>query len=60
MKSLFDPDVISEVRRRLAALGPDSEREWGRMTPHQAVCHLADVLRAMLGDRLVVVEYWTN
>jgi|TARA_B110000263_G_scaffold185163_1_gene162746 hypothetical protein len=53
MKSLFDPDVISDVRRRLAALGPDSERKWGRMTPHQAVCHLADALRMVLGDRPV-------
>ena len=53
MKSLFDRAVISEVRRRLAALGPNSERKWGRMTPHQAVCHLADALRMVLGDRPV-------
>ncbi|HEX6590218.1 MAG TPA: DUF1569 domain-containing protein [Longimicrobiales bacterium] len=35
---------------RLALLRADSPRRWGRMTPHQAVCHLSDSMRATLGD----------
>jgi hypothetical protein len=34
---------------RVRRLAPDSTRQWGRMTPHQAVCHLSDSFRAMMG-----------
>ena len=30
---------------------PQSERRWGRMSPQQAVCHLNDWFKALLGDR---------
>jgi hypothetical protein len=36
---------------RLRRLTPDSPRQWGRMTPHQAVCHLSDSFRAIMGDK---------
>jgi len=36
---------------RLRRLAPDSPRQWGRMTPHQAVCHLSDSFRAIMGDK---------
>jgi hypothetical protein len=42
MKSLSRPADKAELLGRLRALGPDSQRRWGRMTPHQMVCHLAD------------------
>ena len=51
MKTLFDPTARQEVERRIAALTPQSSRQWGRMTPHQAVCHLNDSFKAILGDR---------
>jgi len=40
--------VLAERLRRLA---PDSPRRWGRMTPHQAVCHLSDAFRAIMGEK---------
>ena len=51
MKSLFQPRCHDEIVARLGALRPDSERLWGRMTPHQAVCHLSDSFKAILRDR---------
>ena len=49
--SIFEPNVHQALTRRLAALRPDSKARWGRMSAHQAVCHLADALRLVLGER---------
>jgi len=43
MKTLSRARDKAEVLRRLRALRPDSARQWGRMSAHQMVCHLADV-----------------
>jgi hypothetical protein len=34
---------------RLKRLTPESPRQWGRMTPHQAICHLSDSFRGLMG-----------
>jgi len=39
--------IIARLRR----LAPNSMRHWGRMTPHQAVCHLSDSFRSMMSNR---------
>ena len=47
-KSLANPHDRAALASRLRALAPDSRREWGRMTPHQAMCHLSDSFRSMM------------
>ena len=47
-KSLADSTARAAVVSRLQTLAPDSRRQWGRMTPHQAVCHLSDSFRSMM------------
>ncbi len=47
-KSLADSTARATVVSRLLTLAPDSKRQWGRMTPHQAVCHLSDSFRSMM------------
>src|SRR5688572_4598798 len=42
MKTLSRARDKAEVLRRLRELRPDSARQWGRMSAHQMVCHLAD------------------
>lgn len=37
--------------QRLDRLTPVSQRLWGRMTPHQVVCHLADSFKVAMGER---------
>ncbi len=56
MKSLFDPGRRDELLRRLDGLRPDTPRRWGRMTAHQAVCHLNDSFRGILGERPIPVR----
>jgi len=40
-KSLFDPVVQADLKARLAHLRPDAARQWGTMTPAQAMAHCA-------------------
>ena len=54
-RTLLHPEARAEILRRIEALMPRSERRWGRMTPHQMVCHLSDACRAALGERRVPV-----
>ena len=53
MSTLFDPSVRKALTTRIDALRPDSARQWGRMSPHQAVCHLSDGFRMVLGEKVV-------
>ena len=50
MKNLFEPATVAEVERRLAALGPDSPRVWGKMTPAQALAHCSSSMEMAMGD----------
>lgn len=49
--NLFHGPDLARIRKRLASLTPDAERRWGRMSPHQAICHQADALEMALGRR---------
>lgn len=50
MKNLFEAGTAEGVKERIARLGPDSERRWGRMNPAQAVAHCAAGLEWAVGD----------
>ena len=49
--TIDDPQQRAAIAARLQRLAPDSPRQWGRMTPHQAVCHLSDSFRSMMTPR---------
>jgi hypothetical protein len=51
MKTLAKSECREEVLARVARLRPDSARQWGSMSPHQTVCHLADATRMALGEK---------
>jgi hypothetical protein len=51
MKSLARPRDKAEILRRLRDVRPDSVRRWGRMSPHQMVCHLCDSFRVVTGEK---------
>ncbi len=51
MKTLANPNDKAEILRRLQAVEPSSRRQWGRMTPHQMLCHVSDAFRSCLGER---------
>lgn len=53
MKLLLNVDDKLEILHRLALVRPDSQRLWGKMSPHQMVCHLTDGFRMYMGEKRV-------
>ena len=53
MKTLGNEADKGLVLRRLRQLKSDSPRRWGKMTPHQMICHLNDSFRSVIGEREV-------
>ena len=51
MSNLFDAKTRAAVTARVERFRPDSARVWGRMTAHQAICHLSDAFRMSLNER---------
>jgi hypothetical protein len=51
VKTVQDPEVRRRLIERLNALGPDSQRRWGTLTPHEMLCHLGDAAAMVLGER---------
>jgi hypothetical protein len=39
MKHLFETATVEEVKQRMAQLTPESERQWGKMSPGQMLAH---------------------
>lgn len=50
MKNLYEQATVSEVKARVAALRPDSPRQWGKMTVAQAMAHCAAAMESAVGD----------
>lgn len=51
MSNLHDPAARDELLQRIESLTPESQRQWGRMSPHGMVCHLNDAFLASFGER---------
>jgi hypothetical protein len=51
--TLANPDDKARLLIRLRQLGADSPRQWGTMTPHEAICHLSDSFLAVSGQRSI-------
>ncbi len=49
MKNLFEEATAEEVRERMAKLRPDSERQWGKMNPAQALAHCSSTMEVAVG-----------
>lgn len=52
MKNLFEAAIVEEVKRRIAQLGPDSERLWGAMNAAQALAHCSAGMEWAVGDKI--------
>ena len=53
MKTLARQRDKAEILQRLRAVRPESTGRWGRMSPHQMVCHLCDSFRMVTGQKPV-------
>jgi hypothetical protein len=50
MRNLYEPDAVEELKRRVALLQRDSPRQWGKMTPGQALAHYSAQMEMTLGQ----------
>jgi hypothetical protein len=55
-----DLSCVDALAQRVAGVTADSRRRWGKMTPHEMLCHLSDSFRAMLGERHVSSANWSR
>jgi hypothetical protein len=53
MKTLADQAVREALASRVQRLDPSGARRWGKMSPHEMMCHLSDSFRAILGEKAV-------
>jgi hypothetical protein len=51
--ALSNPADTAHLLKRLRTLREDSPRQWGRMSAHQAVCHLSDSFLGVMGRRAI-------
>ena len=59
MNSLNDPGAVDRIVERLQKLHDKRPRAWGRMTPHEMLCHLGDSFAGVLGERPITsAETW--
>jgi len=51
MKTLRNERNKQEILERLRTIQPTSQRQWGKMSAHQMVCHLGDTFGSAMGLR---------
>jgi hypothetical protein len=51
VKNLFEKSVYEEVMERIGKLGPDSQRQWGKMTVAQMLAHCKRAFRVPLSEK---------
>jgi len=51
MKNLFEAATVDEVKTRIGRLGPNSVRQWGKMSAAQAMAHCATTMEWAVGDK---------
>lgn len=51
MKSLYEPATLKEIQERIARLGPNNQRQWGKMNAAQAMAHCAVGMEWAVGDK---------
>ena len=50
MRSLYQQERAAEITQRIAALKPDSPRQWGKMDVAQALAHCSAAMEMAVGD----------
>ena len=50
MTNLYDGATVNRVKERIANLRTDSQRQWGKMSPAQALAHCSESMLWAVGD----------
>lgn len=51
MKNIFDPKDVASIIERINQLTPDTERQWGTMTPAQMLAHVSVAYEMVYTDK---------
>jgi len=51
MKSIFDENTLGDLVKRLDSLSPQSDRQWGKMSPSQMMEHCYRALEMASGNK---------
>ncbi len=49
MKSLFDPNLVEDTKKRILQLRPESERQWGSMATAETLAHCTSGIEMAMG-----------
>ena len=61
MNSLSDPGAVEAIVARLGKLHDQRPRAWGKMTPHEMLCHLNDSFAGVMGERTITpADTWSS
>jgi hypothetical protein len=61
VNSLNEAGAVEAIVARLGKLHDQRPRAWGKMTPHEMLCHLADSFEGILGDRPIApADTWVQ
>lgn len=52
MPTIADAVTLDQLVQRLDRITPESQRQWGTLTPGEMFCHLGDATDATLGRRI--------
>jgi hypothetical protein len=52
MKNLYETETAKEIKERIARLGPNCQRQWGKMTAPQAMAHCSVGMEWAVGERV--------
>jgi hypothetical protein len=53
MKNLFDREAFDEIMRRMSALTPETQRQWGKMDVSQMLAHCKEAFKVPLSDKKI-------
>lgn len=56
MKLLSNQEDKQEILARLEKVKHNNKRMWGKMTPHQMICHLNDSFKGVIGEKPVTLK----
>jgi len=58
MKTLFDTATREDIKQRLGRMRPESQRQWGKMTPAQALAHCSAAIEMAMGGKAMPPRLW--
>jgi hypothetical protein len=50
MPNLYEPAVVIRIKERIGLLKPDGARQWGKMSPAQALAHCSESMLWAVGE----------